>query len=326
MPRDHSSVSSEKIDEHFLRAWPLPMPGPDADKEKRGRVLVIGGSREIPGAVLLAANAALHAGAGKVTLAVSESIAPQLALAVPEARVIALNETAAGCIAPDSAHLLKDVLPRADSILIGPGMQDENACCAFVEQALPMAGESKIILDASAMSLACSLEHDAPVDPVSSTQPEEGRKSEIPAQGFLRRYAAQVLLTPHAGEMARLTGLAKEEVAADPATIASAAARQWNAAVALKGGRTFIAAPDGRQWEHVGGNIGLAVSGSGDTLAGIIAGLAARGATLEQACVWGVALHARAGEYLAEHSGPLGYLVRDLSAVVPMLMHRLSPE
>jgi NAD(P)H-hydrate repair Nnr-like enzyme with NAD(P)H-hydrate dehydratase domain len=68
------------------------------------------------------------------------------------------------------------------------------------------------------------------------------------------------------------------------------------------------------------------VSGSGDTLAGIIAGLAARGAPLEQACVWGVALHARAGEHLAAQSGPLGYLVRDLSAGIPMLMQRLSPE
>jgi ADP-dependent NAD(P)H-hydrate dehydratase len=313
MQREHSGIQFNTIDEQSLRAWPLPMPPTDGDKEQRGRAIVIGGSREVPGAILLAANAALHAGAGKVTLAVGASIAPQLALAIPESRVIALPETDAGAIAPDSVQVLESILSRADSILIGPGMQHEESVCAFVEKALPMACGAKIILDASAMALARS-------------QPEYGQRSEETAlaDGFLRRYAAQVLLTPHAGEMAHLTGLDKEEIASDPAAIARTAAQRWNAIIALKGGRTFIAAPDGQLWLHEGGNVGLAVSGSGDTLAGIIAGLAARGATLEQACVWGVALHARAGEHLASHSGPMGYLIRDLSATVPMLMHQLS--
>jgi ADP-dependent NAD(P)H-hydrate dehydratase len=94
--------------------------------------------------------------------------------------------------------------------------------------------------------------------------------------------------------------------------------------VALKGARTLIGTPDGKCWEHRGGNSGLGVSGSGDTLAGIIGGLIARGAPLAQAAVWGVALHARAGEALAGKSGPIGYLARDLSAEVPRLMHRLA--
>jgi NAD(P)H-hydrate repair Nnr-like enzyme with NAD(P)H-hydrate dehydratase domain len=85
-----------------------------------------------------------------------------------------------------------------------------------------------------------------------------------------------------------------------------------------------VTAPDGRLWRHEGGNVGLAVSGSGDALAGIIGGLAARGAPLEQAAAWGVALHARAGARLAEANGPLGYLARDLPSQVPMLMHALA--
>jgi ADP-dependent NAD(P)H-hydrate dehydratase len=88
----------------------------------------------------------------------------------------------------------------------------------------------------------------------------------------------------------------------------------------LKGVETVIAAPAASLWRHKGGNVGLAVSGSGDVLAGVVAGLAARGAPAEQAAVWGVALHAHAGERLAERSGPLGYLARDLSAEVPALM------
>lgn len=297
------------------------MPSPDGDKEERGRAVIIGGSREVPGAVLLAANAALHAGTGKVTLAVGQSIAPQLALQIPESRVIPLPEIDDGNIAPDSVDALKDILGRADAILIGPGMQNEQAACALVRNVLNKADTSKLILDASAMGLVClpnddgERAHGIGQDPAASA-----------ATGFLHRYPTQVLLTPHAGEMARLTGQNKEDIASDPAELALKAARRWNATFALKGGCTFIAAPDGRLWKHEGGNIGLAVSGSGDTLAGIILGLAARGATLDQACIWGVTLHARAGESLAEHSGPLGYLIRDLSALVPRLMHRLATE
>jgi NAD(P)H-hydrate repair Nnr-like enzyme with NAD(P)H-hydrate dehydratase domain len=88
----------------------------------------------------------------------------------------------------------------------------------------------------------------------------------------------------------------------------------------LKGPLTVIAAPDGRLWRHRGGNVGLATSGSGDVLAGLVAALAARGASLEQAAAWGVALHARAGEAL----GPMGYLARELPAQLPRLMQALA--
>jgi NAD(P)H-hydrate repair Nnr-like enzyme with NAD(P)H-hydrate dehydratase domain len=98
--------------------------------------------------------------------------------------------------------------------------------------------------------------------------------------------------------MAHLSGASKDEVSADPAPMALRMARHWQATVALKGPTTFIATPEGQAWKHEGGNVGLAASGSGDTLAGIIVGLAARGATLAQAGAWGVALHARAGAAL----------------------------
>jgi NAD(P)H-hydrate repair Nnr-like enzyme with NAD(P)H-hydrate dehydratase domain len=94
--------------------------------------------------------------------------------------------------------------------------------------------------------------------------------------------------------------------------------------VALKGALTVIAAPSGMQWCHRGGNSGLAISGSGDVLAGLIAGLAARGASLEQAAAWGVALHAMAGEQLALKHGPLGYLAREISGEIPALLRALT--
>jgi NAD(P)H-hydrate repair Nnr-like enzyme with NAD(P)H-hydrate dehydratase domain len=104
------------------------------------------------------------------------------------------------------------------------------------------------------------------------------------------------------------------------------AARNWNAVVALKGATTFIASPRGQVWRHSGGQPGLATSGSGDVLAGVIAGLAAQGAPLEQAGAWGVVLHAMAGARLARKLGPLGYLARELAGEIPALMKALRPR
>ncbi|RYY77678.1 MAG: NAD(P)H-hydrate dehydratase, partial [Comamonadaceae bacterium] len=117
---------------------------------------------------------------------------------------------------------------------------------------------------------------------------------------------------PHAGEMAHLTGDDKEAILDDPLAAARRAAQRWNAVVAVKGPTTVVATPGGTAWQHSGGNCGLATSGSGDTLAGAIAGLCARGASLEQACGWGVVLHAQAGDRLARRLGPVGYLAREI--------------
>ncbi|MFC7515379.1 NAD(P)H-hydrate dehydratase [Herbaspirillum sp. GCM10030257] len=302
-----------RVDDDFLRGWPLPMPSVEGDKEERGRVLVIAGSREMPGAVILAATAALRAGAGKLTIATGSSIAPLVALAIPESRVIALPETSAGGIAATAVETLNNIVPRCGSVLIGPGMQDEPATCAFILSLLPRLADTQVVLDASAMN-------------VVRRQLQAVDASHHAQQKYVSSFRSPVLLTPHAGEMAHLAAVDKQAVVDNPIEIARQSARRWNAFVALKGATTFLAAPDGRIWQHDGGNVGLATSGSGDTLAGIIAGLAARGAPLEQACVWGVALHARAGERLAQRHGPIGYLAGELSSEVPALMHALRPH
>jgi ADP-dependent NAD(P)H-hydrate dehydratase len=295
------------IDDALLRAWPLPMPDDEGDKDERGRLLVIGGSRQMPGAVSLAATAAMRAGAGKLAIATGGSVAQLVALAIPESRVIGLSETGEGGIATAAATALESMKDRLDAVLIGPGMLDEPAICEFVHALLPMLDGVNVILDAAAMGVVCEAE-------------EIGGKG----AGFLGRYGARVLLTPHAGEMAHLSGATKEEVADDPEGIARRMAQRWQATVALKGPVTHIATPDGRVWKHEGGNFGLAASGSGDTLAGLIGGFAARGMLPLQACAWAVLLHARAGAALAQHYGPLGYLARELSAEVPALVQAIS--
>lgn len=284
------------------------MPSSEGDKEQRGRLLLIGGSPEIPGAVLLAATSALRAGAGKVTIATAESIASSVAIALPESRVIGLAETATGGLDPSGIDAIDSLIGRAGAVLIGPGMQDASSTCAMAEAVLSRLRGAKLILDAAAMDIVRG----------AGGARDQGKVS--------FQFKAPTLLTPHAGEMAHLTGASKDEVLAEPLKAAQAAARRWNAVVAVKGAVTFIAAPDERAWRHDGGSIGLATSGSGDTLAGIIGGLAARGATLEQACAWGVYLHARAGERLATKVGPIGYLAREIPAEVPALLHAHAPR
>ena len=131
--RDAGSVDADfvEVDDECLRRWPLPQPDADGDKEERGRVLIIAGSREMPGAVILAANAALNAGAGKLTVATAASVAGLVATAIPEARVIELAETEAGGIDQSAVERVRELLPHVDAVLIGPGMQDEPAVCDF---------------------------------------------------------------------------------------------------------------------------------------------------------------------------------------------------
>lgn len=284
------------LDAHLLRRWPLPPVPEDADKEDRGRVLVVAGSREIPGAALLAGIAALRAGAGKLVVATAQSVAQPLALALPEARVIGLPETDGGALAPAAVDLLADSASRTQAALLGPGLMDDAGTCALVEGLLPLLAGVPVVLDALAMEI---VRHDA-------------------------RFDQPVLLTPHAGEMAHLLGWSKEEILADPLRAARGAARRWNAVVALKGATTLIATPGEGCWRHEGGHPGLATSGSGDVLAGLVAGLAARQAPLEQACAWGVLLHAGAGAALARRLGPLGFLARELAAEIPPLVSRLQ--
>lgn len=309
MPNHQSHAIN--ISMRMLRQWPLPTPHVDGDKEVRGHVLIVAGSRETPGAALLAATAALRTGAGKLTVATAASAAPHLATALPEARVIGLAETAAGGFSLEAARRLGELAHRVDAVLIGPGMQDEAASAELVRALLPRCAGRKVILDAAAMELLRPpAEQPLLADPVD-------------CEHF--RFEEAVLLTPYAGELAHLCGNDKREVTGDPHRTALHYAERWNAVVALKGALTVIAAPGGELWEHQGGNIGLAISGSDDALAGIIVGLAARGAALEQAAAWGVALHAAAGEQLALRFGVLGYLARDIAAEVPALLRTLAP-
>lgn len=284
----------------LLRSWKIPAAGSTDSKEDRGRVLVVGGDREIPGAVLLSGLAALRAGAGKLQIATCQSAAIHLGVAIPEARVLGLAETEAGAIKSTNSARLIDVINESDATLIGPGMMDEAETSTLLGQLLPMLKESALVLDAGAISAL-------------------GRNSEVLAASSIRG-----VLTPHAGEMAALTGASIDEVEQDPVGIAENTARTLDVVIALKGAETHIISPEGEHFRYKSGDVGLATSGSGDTLAGIIAGLVARGALPLQAAVWGVFLHGEAGNQLAKKSGRVGYLARELLWEIPPLLNSLT--
>ncbi|MBA3246556.1 MAG: NAD(P)H-hydrate dehydratase [Pyrinomonadaceae bacterium] len=288
------------ISPSLLRRWALPQPDGDADKDERGQVLVIGGAAEMPGAVILAATAALRVGAGKLQIATCRSVAPHVATAMPEARVFALPETKSGAIATTAIARLVEQINRAQAVLIGPGMIDETAVVRLMEKVLPQIESPALILDAAALSALVA-------------HPQS-----------LHKLRGRAVLTPHANEMSELLKLDKSEIAADPQATLCRAVAEFAAVVVLKGRETLIAAPHSKIYCNRAGNVGLATSGSGDTLAGLIAGLAARGAAPLQAAVWGVHLHARAGDELARKFGPLGYLARELPAEIPRLLTMLE--
>jgi hydroxyethylthiazole kinase-like uncharacterized protein yjeF len=284
---------AERIDRRLLRRWPLPVPKAGS-KENRGRILVVAGAPQMPGAAILAGTAALRAGAGKLRIATARSVAAVVGAAVPEAYVDGLSETAAGGIGLDNAASLIESANAADALVFGPGCVEEDAAaqlgCAVVKQLC-----TPIVLDAAALA-TCAAE---------------------PA--VLQHLGGAAVLTPHAGEMASLCGCPRSDVEAEPARFAVETAKRLRAVVVMKGATTFVAAPDGALYRNDRGSIGLATSGSGDALAGIIGGLLARGVPAAGAAAWGVHLHARAGALLEERIG-LGFLAREIAAEIPALM------
>jgi ADP-dependent NAD(P)H-hydrate dehydratase len=295
----------------LLRGWPLPAPG--EDKYSRGSVLVIGGARSTPGAALLAGTAALRAGAGKLVMAVPESVAVQLAVALPEAGVTGLPENDQGSLGPDGLERLSADLENCDTLLVGPGLDDIDLTRELLAALLgngSVSGDAAIVLDAFALGCLPQLE--------DRLDPWRGR----------------LILTPNPTETGVLLGRDVADLTADVVEVA----RRYGAVVSCQG---LVAGPPGGEaagsgtggtdapedaslWEITTGYGGLGTSGSGDVLAGAIAGLRARGTTDAQAACWGSHLHAAAADRLASRLGPLGFLARELADQLPALMLELN--
>ncbi|MEU1606942.1 NAD(P)H-hydrate dehydratase [Micromonospora matsumotoense] len=270
----------------LLRDWALPVP--TGGKDNRGTVLVVGGSRFTPGAVLLAGVAALRAGAGVLQLAAAESTAAALSIQVPEAMVVGLPETDDGAVAGDPGDRLGDLVGQADVVTVGPGLNDIDQTRALLRLVLSAAGpRTALVFDAYALG-ALSHEPDLLV-------------------GADRR----VVLTPNLTEARHLLGRDPgDDLDADSRELA----RRYEAVVSLYG---HIATPDGQGWREESGDAGLGTSGSGDVRAGLLAGLLSRGAEPAQAACWAAWVHAVSGQRLVPRFGRIGFLARELLDEIP---------
>lgn len=276
-----------------LRGWSLPEPS--SDKHARGSTLLVGGSRDTPGAAALAAESVLRVGGGKVQVATSRSSAATVAQALPEALVRGFANTESGDIAAGAAPELADMGEQASVVLLGPGMLDPDDTVALLEGLVPHLRRS-IVLDALGSAFV--------------TRHRDG----------LHHLEGRAVLTLNPTELARTLDVDPDEVDEEPLRATRELAESTRAVVVCGGTEKLVAAPDGTTHRISGGGPGLAASGSGDVQAGLVAGLVARGADPLQAAVWGAFLHAAAGDRLAELMGPIGFLARELPAVVPRLL------
>lgn len=290
-------MEATPIDSAWVAGNPPPVHAAGTTKNSRGRVLVVGGSRTVPGALRLTGEAALRAGAGKLQMGTIASAALALGMMVPEAGVIELPEYEDGEIAAEVGAVLAKALGACDALVLGPGVGTAEAASRLLVAVLEQASDN-LMLVIDAMAIGCARDYRDALSP-------------------LRR---RLVLTPHHGEMAALTGMSADEIAADPAAIALEVAAEFGAVVVLKGSDTVVADPDGVLLHYGGGGTGLATGGSGDVLAGAIGGLLSRGASPLVASGWGVWLHGQSGRRVATTSGPIGFLAREVPAEFPRLL------
>jgi hydroxyethylthiazole kinase-like uncharacterized protein yjeF len=289
------------VDATVLHELPIPGFRTGTSKDDRGSVLIIGGSRETPGGVLLAGEAALRAGAGRLVLATVRSVAPSLSIAVPEARVVALPETGEGAICPTASETLCPHIEACDVMAIGPGAMDSDATGDLLTRLIPNVPRSTTaLLDAAAI-------------PVLGAHPD-----------LIDRLAGDAVVAPNPTEMARLLGRDEEAVCKDPELALIDALELLPIPVALRGEQTWMSAPGESKYIDHAGIPALATAGSGDVAVGALAGLLARGAAPLRAMLWAVHTHAMAGRMLAGSGSGVGLLARDLLDRLPIALASLE--
>ena len=277
-----------RLTEEIVREL-LPLRKANAHKGDAGRVVICAGSPGYTGAAALASDAAVKAGAGLVSLYTPLSSRDVLAIKLTEVMVHGLLERMPGILGGGAASDVASSAEAADVLAIGPGLGTSESTQEAVRTILQKI-TTPVVIDADALTALAG-------------------HTEI-----LAAMQAQKVLTPHPGEMARLTGLEIAEIEADRINIAKKYAEQWQAIVVLKGAPTVIGCPNGTVYVNSTGNSSLATGGSGDVLTGIIAGLAAQEISLQEAAICGVYLHGLAAELTGID---IGLAAGELAALLP---------
>jgi NAD(P)H-hydrate epimerase len=270
----------------------LPVRPRTAHKYNVGKVFVLAGSRSFTGAPAMCAESALRAGAGAVVLGSPRSIHPVLARKLTEVIVIPLEETGEGTVSSASRDEIDRRIGWADVVVVGPGMSRHPETDNFIVETVTRCPKP-LVLDADGLNALGA-------HPL-----------------FLRRRKSPTVLTPHAGELARLTQDESTSIEADRISAARNAAKRFRSVLALKGAPTITADPKGIAFVNSTGNPGMATIGSGDVLTGLVAGLWAQGMSPAGATYTGVFLHGLAGDLAARTYGEKSLLATDICKYLP---------
>jgi hydroxyethylthiazole kinase-like uncharacterized protein yjeF len=294
---DKMSINTYLIDERMV-AGLIPSRENNSNKGDFGRILVITGSEGMTGAGCLAGRAALRAGAGLVYLAVPSSLSHIYDCMLMETITCPIEDHGKGYISLDSTERISELMEGKTVIVAGPGLSVNEDTVKIAEYII---NKTKVPLILDADALNC-IARDISV---------------------LKKLKAAAVMTPHPGEMARLTGMSIQDIQRNRVEIAVEYARQWNVTIVLKGYRTVVASPDGQVYINSTGNPGMSTAGTGDVLAGIIAALAGQGLSLTDAAVAGVYLHGVAGDRAAALKGEPGMIASDVIDELPAAFHTI---
>jgi hydroxyethylthiazole kinase-like uncharacterized protein yjeF len=279
--------------------WGLLSPrGRDSHKGSFGHVLVVAGSLGRAGAAVMAARSALRTGAGLVSVATPNGLVPIIQQSIAEAMCVPAAESIDGTLGIGAEHELINAASKMDACAIGPGLSTHAETALCVRNLVP-ALTIPMVVDADGLNaLAGSVD-------------------------ILKKAKAPVIVTPHPGEMARLSGVPAADVQKDRIGIASAFAKTFRVTVVLKGAGTIVASPAGQVFVNSTGNPGMATGGTGDALTGMIASFLAQGHTAEQAACLGVYLQGLAGDLAAGEQGEAGMITGDLIEKIPQAIQTI---
>ena len=321
-----TTIEHAVIDEQYVRAL-LPTRDIQAHKWSVGGTVVVAGSPSYPGAAQLASRAAGRAGAGIVHLATGRGVISAIASAIPEVAYIPLPETESSSGARKASELIREQLARSSSVVIGPGLGADDASDNLLVSLFGFGGKSEAVRsrmgfggdaavarsgdDVAAVSIFSDSGINAVLDAdaLNWLARQEAWWESVPAQ--------RMVLTPHPGEMARLTGLTVEEITADPVAAAANAATKWQQTVLLKGGNAVIANGETTLVADLA-SASLATAGTGDVLSGVVGGLLAQTKSPLDAAALAVYLGPRAASRIEERFGVLGVLASDLPDAIAL--------
>lgn len=299
---ESAKIRCELIDMDLIKNL-IPRRERYSHKSTYGKVSVVAGSVGLTGAAILTCRAALRSGIGMLKLFVPESLNFIITNSVPEAITVPLSEARKGIIGLNHIDRIIEESEGSNVVAIGPGCGNTSEVAETVRRIIQNM-DKPVVIDADGINaLARNV-------------------------NILKDKKASVVLTPHLGEMSRLTGLSTDEIRDDLIQKAITYAKEWDVVLVLKDTRTVVADPEGRAYVNINGNSGMATAGSGDVLTGIITGFIAQGLTTLDASLLGVFVHGMSGDYAAEKTGEHGLLagdiVKGLAHTMKELMHNIK--